>query len=163
MADSNAPLILIDGSSWLFRAFHVLPPLTNGAGEPTGAIYGMTNMLRKFLREYDSRYLVVVFDAPGKTFRNELFADYKAHRPPVPEDLVSQFPGIKAVIQALGLPLLQVDGVEADDVIGTLASRAEGEVLIVTSDKDMAQLVNARVQLLDTMRNRRTDVAAVED
>src|SRR5699024_7783674 len=150
MPDNNAPLILIDGSSWLFRAFHVLPPLTNNAGEPTGAIYGMTNMLRKFLREYDSERIVVVFDAPGKTFRNDLFADYKANRPPVPEELKSQFDGLLAVVLALGLPILQISGGEADDVIGTRATREPGDVLVVTSDKDMAQLVNDRVMLLDT-------------
>ncbi len=161
MTNQTDPLILIDGSSWLYRAYHVLPPLTNGAGEPTGAIYGMTNMLRKFLREYAAERIVVVFDPPGPTFRNELFADYKANRPPVPEELSAQFDGIIAVIKALGLPLLQVPGVEADDVIGTLATRATGEVLIVTSDKDMAQLVNARVNLLDTMQDKRTDVERV--
>ena len=164
--DSNTPrgpLILIDGSSWLYRAYHVLPPLTNAAGEPTGAIYGMTNMLRKFLREYEADRIVVVFDPRGGTFRNELFADYKANRPPVPEELSAQFEGIRDVIVALGLPLLQVPGVEADDVIGTLAARETGEVLIVTGDKDMAQLVNDRVHLLDTMQDKRTDVARVHD
>ncbi|WP_353110754.1 DNA polymerase I [Salinisphaera dokdonensis] len=164
--DSNTPrgpLILIDGSSWLYRAYHVLPPLTNAAGEPTGAIYGMTNMLRKFLREYEADRIVVVFDPRGGTFRNELFADYKANRPPVPEELSAQFEGIRDVVRALGLPLLQVPGVEADDVIGTLASRDDGEVLIVTGDKDMAQLVNERVNLLDTMQDKRTDVARVHD
>lgn len=163
MSEKTDPLILIDGSSWLFRAFHVLPPLSNSAGEPTGAIYGMTNMLRKFMREYCSKRIVVVFDPPGPTFRNELFADYKANRPPVPEELSAQFDGLTAIIRALGLPLLQVPGVEADDVIGTLATRAHGEVLIVTSDKDMAQLVDGRVNLLDTMRDRRTDVDGVRD
>ncbi|MES1924129.1 DNA polymerase I [Salinisphaera sp. T31B1] len=159
----KGPLILIDGSSWLYRAYHVLPPLTNGNGEPTGAIYGMTNMLRKFLREYEADRIVVVFDPRGGTFRNELFADYKANRPPVPEELSAQFEGIKAVIEALGLPMLQVAGVEADDVIGTLTARDPGEVLIVTGDKDMAQLVNERVALLDTMQDRVTDVARVHD
>lgn len=163
MSEQTEPFILIDGSSWLFRAYHVLPPLTNNAGEPTGAIYGMTNMLRKFLREYDSDRIVVVFDAPGKTFRNDLFAEYKANRPPVPEDLKSQFDGLQAVIRALGLPIVQVPEVEADDVIGTLAARATGDVLVVTSDKDMAQLVNDRIVLLDTMQNKRTDVARVQE
>ena len=161
--DTNGPLILIDGSSWLYRAYHVLPPLTNGNGEPTGAIYGMTNMLRKFLREYESDRIVVVFDPRGGTFRNELFADYKANRPPVPDELRDQFQGIQDVIAALGLPMLQVSGVEADDVIGTLAVRDPGQVLIVTGDKDMAQLVNERVVLLDTMQDKRTDVARVND
>ena len=165
MPDSNAhgPLILIDGSSWLYRAYHVLPPLTNGNGEPTGAIYGMTNMLRKFLRDYDSDRIVVVFDPRGPTFRNELFADYKANRPPVPPDLNDQFQGIQDVITALGLPILQVDGVEADDVIGTLAVAEPGPVIVVTGDKDMAQLVNDRVVLLDTMQDKRTDVARVNE
>ncbi|RJS92545.1 DNA polymerase I [Salinisphaera sp. Q1T1-3] len=160
---AHGPLILIDGSSWLYRAYHVLPPLTNGAGEPTGAIYGMTNMLRKFLREYDSNRIVVVFDPRGPTFRNELFADYKANRPPVPPDLSDQFQGIQDVIAALGLPMLQVSGVEADDVIGTLAVAESGPVIIVTGDKDMAQLVDERVVLLDTMQDKRTDVARVND
>ena len=165
MPDSNAhgPLILIDGSSWLYRAYHVLPPLTNGNGEPTGAIYGMTNMLRKFLRDYDSDRIVVVFDPRGPTFRNEMFADYKANRPPVPPDLNDQFQGIQDVITALGLPILQVDGVEADDVIGTLAVAEPGPVIVVTGDKDMAQLVNDRVVLLDTMQDKRTDVARVNE
>ncbi len=165
MSESNSrgPLILIDGSSWLYRAFHVLPPLTNAEGQPTGAIYGMTNMLRKFLREYDSDRIVVVFDPRGPTFRNELFADYKANRPPVPPDLADQFEGIRDVIHAMGLPIVQMDGVEADDVIGTLAVREPGPVVIVTGDKDMAQLVNERVILLDTMQDKRTDVARVHD
>ena len=160
---AKQPLILIDGSSWLFRAYHVLPPLTNSLGEPTGAIYGMTNMLNKFLREYPDESIVVVFDPPGPTFRSELFADYKAHRPPVPEELAAQFDGLWQVIESLGLPLVRVDGVEADDVIGTLARRSESEVLIVTGDKDMAQLVDDRVKLLDTMQDRTTDVAGVHD
>ncbi|MES1937022.1 DNA polymerase I [Salinisphaera hydrothermalis] len=165
MSESNAhgPLILIDGSSWLYRAFHVLPPLTNADGQPTGAIYGMTNMLRKFLREYESDRIVVVFDPRGPTFRNELFPDYKAHRPPVPPDLADQFEGIREVIHAMGLPIVQMDGVEADDVIGTLAAREPGPVVIVTGDKDMAQLVDERVVLLDTMQDKRTDVARVHD
>ena len=157
-------LILIDGSSWLYRAFHALPPLTNAQGEPTGAIYGMTNMLRKLLREYTDEHIAVVFDPRGKTFRNDIYADYKANRPPVPPDLASQFEGIRDVIRAMGLPLMQIDGVEADDVIGTLAVRAAAagrRVLIVTSDKDMAQLVNEDIQLLDTMQDKLTDVARV--
>ncbi|MDN5863054.1 MAG: DNA polymerase I, partial [Salinisphaera sp.] len=122
-ADAKQPLILVDGSSWLFRAFHALPPLTNRAGEPTGAIYGMTSMLRKLLREYADECVAVVFDPPGKTFRHALYADYKANRPPVPAELVTQFSGIREVVAALGLPLLQMDGFEADDVIGSLARR----------------------------------------
>src|SRR5699024_9026482 len=163
MTDSSNPLILIDGSSWLFRAYHVLPPLTTQDGRPTGAIHGMSNMLRRCLRDYDAERIVVVCDAPGKTFRSELFPDYKAHRPPVPEELSDQFDGITAIVCALGLPLIQEAGVEADDVIGTLAARDDGEVLIVTSDKDMAQLVNERVHLLDTMKDKRTDIDGVRD
>lgn len=162
-ADSSRSLILIDGSSWLFRAFHVLPPLTNSHDEPTGAIYGMTNMLNKFMRDYPDESIVVVFDAPGPTFRSELFSDYKAQRPPMPEELKSQFEGLWAVIESLGLPLVQVGGVEADDVIATLARDSDRETLIVTSDKDMAQLVDDRVKLLDTMQDKVTDVATVHD
>ncbi len=167
MSNKNTKLfILIDGSSWLYRAFHALPPLTNPEGEPTGAIYGMTNMLRKLMREYTDEHIAVIFDPRGKTFRNDLYADYKANRPPVPPDLEPQFEGIRDIIQALGLPMMQVDGVEADDVIGTLAVRAAAagrRVLIVTSDKDMAQLVNDDIQLLDTMQNRLTDIARVHE
>ncbi len=160
------PLILVDGSSWLYRAFHALPPLTNRDNEPTGAIYGMTKMLRKLLREYGAERVVVVFDPRGKTFRNDLYAEYKANRPPVPPELSAQFEGIRDIVRALGLPLIQRDGVEADDVIGTLATRAAaaGEtVLIVTGDKDMAQLVTERIELLDTMQDRRTDIARVQE
>ena len=162
MSDENAkPLILVDGSSWLYRAFHALPPLSNSAGEPTGAIYGMANMLRKLLREYEPARIAVIFDARGKTFRHDLFADYKANRPPVPEELSAQFAGIRDIVKALGLPFVQMEGVEADDVIGTLARRATEPVLIVTGDKDMAQLVDDRVALLDTMQDKRTDAARV--
>lgn len=166
MPDTAAakPLILIDGSSWLYRAFHALPPLTNPKGEPTGAVYGMGNMLRKLLREYTPDNIAVIFDPRGKTFRNEIYADYKANRPAVPPELSSQFPVMRELIEALGLPVLQIDGVEADDVIGTLATRARAdgrEVLVVTGDKDMAQLVDDKVQLLDTMKSKVMDVAAV--
>ncbi|MES0874797.1 DNA polymerase I [Sinimarinibacterium thermocellulolyticum] len=158
------PLILIDGSSWLFRAYHALPPLTNAQGQPTGAVFGMANMLRKLLRDYSPERICVVFDPSGKTFRDDLYADYKATRTETPEDLSAQYPAILELVDALGLPSLTVDGVEADDVIGTLAraAAARGEpVLIVTSDKDMAQLVDERVHLLDTMKNRRLDPAGV--
>ncbi|MEW6166989.1 MAG: DNA polymerase I [Pseudomonadota bacterium] len=158
------PLILIDGSGWLFRAYHALPPLTNSKGEPTGAVFGMANMLRRLLKDYGPERICVVFDPSGKTFRDELYAAYKATRTETPEDLTRQYPTIVALIEAMGLPLVVVDGVEADDVIGTLAHQAEGRgepVLIVTSDKDMAQLVNERVHLLDTMRNRQLDPAGV--
>ncbi len=165
-APSRRPLILIDGSSWLFRAYHALPPLTNARGEPTGAVYGLGNMLRKLLKDYAPERICVVFDPSGPTFRNALYAAYKANRTETPEDLSAQYPAVLELIEALGLPCVTVDGVEADDVIGTLAHAAEGRgepVLIVTSDKDMAQLVNERVALLDTMKNRRLDPAGVVD
>jgi DNA polymerase-1 len=161
---ARSPLILIDGSSWLFRAFHALPPLSNSRGEPTGAVYGMGNMLRRLLKDYAPEHICVVFDAPGDNFRHELYADYKANRDETPEELSAQFPPLIEMIEAMGLPLISMPGVEADDVIGTLAcqARAAGQdVLVVTSDKDMAQLVDARVHLLDTMKNRRLDAAGV--
>jgi DNA polymerase-1 len=154
---SKKTLILIDGSSWLYRAFHALPPLTAPDGQPTGAVFGMGNMLRKLLREYSPEHIAVVFDPRGKTFRHEKYAEYKANRPPIPEDLESQFPLIRELIEGLGLPVLQVEGVEADDVIGTLARQAAAQgwqALVVTGDKDMAQLVNEQVQLLDTLKDR---------
>ena len=147
-------LVLVDGSSYLYRAFHALPGLANSRGEPTGAIYGVVNMLRKLLVEYDPAYLAVVFDAPGKTFRDELYADYKAQRPPMPNELVGQIETLHAIVRALGLPLLQVEGVEADDVIGTLATQATAaglDTLVSTGDKDMAQLVDGSVKLVNTM------------
>ncbi len=156
----DAPLILIDGSGWLYRAYHALPDFSNSKGEPTSAVFGMGNMLRKLLREYQPRRIAVVFDARGDTFRNEIYPEYKANRPPIPESLESQFPRIVQLLEAMGLPVLQVQGVEADDIIGTLATaatRAGCEVLIVTSDKDMAQLVDERVKLLDTMKDRVMD------
>ncbi len=156
MPDRNT-LILIDGSSWLYRAFHALPPLNAADGQATGAVFGMGNMLRKLLREYQPRHIAVIFDPRGKTTRHARYADYKANRPPVPEDLESQFPLIKELIAGLGLPMLQIEGVEADDVIGTLARQAAAkgwQALVVTGDKDMAQLVDEQVQLLDTMKDR---------
>lgn len=159
---SQPPLLLIDGSSWLFRAFYALPPLTSPDGEATGAVYGMGNMLKKLIDEYQPKKMVVVFDPPGKTFRNDIYADYKANRPPVPPELKSQFPLIIELLEARGIPVLQVTGVEADDVLGTLATRAtDDEVLLVTGDKDMAQLVNEQVNMLDTMKNKRLDSAGV--
>src|SRR5262245_63670618 len=138
-------LVLVDGSSYLYRAFNALPPFSNSRGEPTGAVLGVLNMLNKFLKDYEPERIAVVFDAPGKTFRDELFAEYKAHRPPMPDDLRAQVEPLLKIIEALGLPLLRVSGVEADDIIGTLAVRGAKEgkqVLISTGDKDMAQLVN---------------------
>ncbi len=157
-------VVLIDASGWLFRAYHALPPLNNSRGEPTGAIFGMGNMIRRLCKDYDPQRIAVIFDAPGKTFREDIYAEYKAHRDATPEDLSAQYPGLVELVEALGLPLLAVPGVEADDVIGTLATQAQAEgadVLIVTSDKDMAQLVTPRVHLLDTMKNRRLDPAGV--
>lgn len=164
MSTGPGPLILIDGSSWLFRAFHALPPLSNSKGEPTGAIYGMGNMLKRLLKDYAPQRIAVIFDAPGKNFRHDWYPEYKANRSETPEDLSAQFPAIVEMIEAMGLPVISVPGVEADDVIGTFARMAAdgGEaVLIVTGDKDMAQLVDARVHLLDTMKGMRLDAAGV--
>lgn len=157
-------LILIDGSSYLYRAYHALPPLTNSKGKPTGAIFGVINMLRKLIKEYQPQYCAVVFDTKGKTFRDELYEKYKAHRPVMPDDLQQQIEPLYAIIRAMGLPLLAIDGVEADDVIGTLAKEAEAQhlpVLISTGDKDMAQLVNAHIKLTNTMTNSHLDEAGV--
>jgi DNA polymerase-1 len=156
----QAPLVLIDGSSYLYRAFNALPPLNNSRGEPTGAVFGVLNMLQKFLREQPDGEMVVVFDAPGRTFRDELFAEYKANRPPMPDDLRAQQQPLLDAIQALGLPLLRIEGVEADDVIGTLATRAAAtgrRVIISTGDKDMAQLVDGHITLINTMSGSRLD------
>jgi DNA polymerase-1 len=153
-ATSAKPLILVDGSSYLYRAFHALPPLTTSRGEPTGAVYGVINMLRSLQAEYQPRYLAVVFDARGRTFRDDLFAAYKANRPPMPDELAAQIEPLHALVTALGLPVLEVPGVEADDVIGTLARRAAGQgmdTLISTGDKDMAQLVGPHITLVNTM------------
>ncbi len=158
------PFVLVDGSSYLYRAFHALPPLTNSRGEPTGAVYGVANMLRKLVDDYTPEQIAVVFDAKGKTFRDELFAEYKAHRPPMPEELSAQIDPLHALVRAMGLPLLQVPGVEADDVIGTLARQASGEgrhTLISTGDKDMAQLVDEQVTLINTMSNTLLDPPGV--
>src|SRR6202050_716092 len=147
-------LILGDGSSYLYRAFHALPPLTNTRGEPTGAVLGVLNMLNKMIKEEAPDRIAVVFDAPGRTFRDDLFDQYKAHRAPMPDDLRSQLQPLLEAVQALGLPLLRISGVEADDVIGTLAiqgAAAGFDVLISTGDKDMAQLVDERITLVNTM------------
>jgi len=158
-------LVLVDGSSYVYRAFHALPPLSNSRGEPTGAVLGVLNMLLKFLKDYQPRRIAVVFDAPGKTFRDELFTEYKAHRPLMPDDLRAQIEPLLQIIKAQGLPLLRVPGVEADDVIGTLARRAAqaGQtVLISTGDKDMAQLVDGSITLINTMNNAVLDRDAVK-
>ena len=152
----NADCILVDGSSYLYRAFHALPPLTTSKGQPTGAIKGVVNMLRSLRKDYPHSAMAVVFDAKGDTFRNAMYADYKANRPPMPDELRSQVQPLHDIIRAMGLPLLIIDGVEADDVIGTLAMQArkhKHEVLISTGDKDMAQLVGPHVTLVNTMTN----------
>jgi DNA polymerase-1 len=159
-------LILVDGSSFLFRAFHAVPPLTNAQGEPTNAVYGVSNMLRKLINDYNTPYITVVFDAPGKTFRHDLYDQYKAHRPPMPDDLRVQIAPLHDLIRSLGLPLIIEHGVEADDVLGSLAQNAarQGfEVIISTGDKDMAQLVNEQITLENTMTNTRMDIQGVQD
>src|SRR5579862_5070143 len=158
-------LVLIDGSSYLYRAFFALPPLSNAAGQPTGAIHGVVSMLLKFLREYSPQHIGVVFDAPGKTFRDDLYAEYKSHRPPMPDDLRSQIEPLHEIVGALGLPLLRIEGVEADDVIGTLACQAASRgqtVLVSTMDKDMAQFVSDRITLINTMSNTVLDREGVK-
>jgi len=158
-------LILVDGSGYLYRAFHALPPLTNSRGEPTGAVLGVLNMLNKMIKEESPERIAVVFDAPGRTFRDDLFDQYKAHRAPMPDDLRSQVQPLYDTVAAMGLPLLRVPGVEADDVIGTLARKAADagfKVLISTGDKDMAQLVGPNIELLNTMSNTRLDRMGVK-
>lgn len=158
------PFILVDGSSYLFRAYYAPPHLTNAAGEPTGAIYGVVNMLRSLIMKYQPSHMAVVFDAKGPTFRNKIYSDYKANRPPMPDDLRQQIAPLHAIVKALGLPLLCIDDVEADDVIGTLAQQAAAEqrfTLISTGDKDMAQLVNDHVMLINTMTDTLMDTAGV--
>jgi DNA polymerase-1 len=162
---SALKLILVDGSGYLYRAFHALPPLSNSKGEPTGAVLGVLNMLNKMVKEESPDRIAVVFDAPGRTFRDALFEQYKAHRPAMPDELRSQVQPLYDTVAAMGLPLLRVPGVEADDVIGTLAKQgaASGhEVLISTGDKDMAQLVGPHVELINTMSNTRLDRAGVK-
>ena len=157
-------LLLVDGSSYLYRAFHAMPDLRNGAGDPTGAIYGMVNMMRRARSELKADHIACVFDAKGKTFRDEMYSEYKAHRPPMPEDLVKQIEPIHAMVKALGWPVLMVSGVEADDVIATLscqATQAGWETIISTGDKDLAQLVNSSVTLINTMTNEKLDIEGV--
>lgn len=160
------PLILVDGSSYFFRAFHALPPLINSKGNPTGAVYGVANMVRRLLKDHPNSPIAVVFDAKGKNFRHALYPAYKAHRPPVPEDLSQQFHPLVHLLKTMGLPVLIIDGVEADDVIGTLAAHATQQnipVIISTSDKDMAQLVNEHVSLVNTMNNTIMDIQGVQN
>ena len=157
-------LLLVDGSSYLYRAFHALPDLRNRQGEPTGAIYGIVAMLRKLRQDYPAEYSACVFDAKGKTFRDDMYADYKATRKSMPEDLAAQIEPIHALVRALGWPLLEVEGIEADDVIGTLSKKASAaglKTVVSTGDKDLAQLVDAQVSLINTMSNEVLDEAGV--
>ncbi|MEN3294805.1 MAG: polymerase [Burkholderiales bacterium] len=156
----NKTLLLVDGSSYLYRAFHAMPDLRNAEGAPTGAIYGMINMLRKLRNDYSAAYIACVFDAKGKTFRDDLYTEYKANRPPMPDDLARQIEPIHEAVKALGWPILMVEGIEADDVIGTLAVQAVQhgmKAVVSTGDKDMAQLVNEHVTLINTMSNEKFD------
>ncbi|MFC7369548.1 DNA polymerase I [Vreelandella zhaodongensis] len=163
---ARAPIVLVDGSSYLYRAFHALPPLTTSNGQPTGAVKGVLNMLKRLIKDYPESPMAVVFDAPGKTFRDEMYSEYKAHRPPMPDDLRSQIKPLHACVKALGLPLLCIEGVEADDVIGTLAhhaTQAGRDAVISTGDKDMAQLVNDHITLVNTMKEETLDEAGVKE
>ncbi len=162
----DAPLVLVDGSSYLYRAFHALPPLTSPSGKPTGALYGVVNMLRKLRADYAPSRMAVVFDAPGRTFRDDLYAEYKANRPSMPEELAAQVEPLHELVRAMGLPLLCITGVEADDVIATLVEQAEsrGErVVVSTGDKDLAQLVSDRVTLVNTMNGTVLDPPGVRE
>ncbi len=165
MSKPKKHLVLVDGSSYLYRAFHAMPSLSNSKGMPTGAAYGIVNMLRRLLADYDPSHLAVVFDAKGKTFRDDLYSEYKANRPPMPDEMRQQLDAIRSLVKALGMPLLEVPGVEADDVIGTLAKQGKNsgfDVTISTGDKDMAQLVNESVTMVNTMDNSRLDPEGVE-
>ncbi len=164
MSQNEAPIILVDGSSYLYRAFHALPPLENSKGQPTGAVKGVLNMLRRLQKDYPGSDVTVVFDAKGKTFRDDMFPEYKANRPPMPDDLRSQIAPLHQAVEAMGFPMLIIEGVEADDVIGTLAFEAtqlEKPVIISTGDKDMAQLVSDHVTLINTMTDAALDIEGV--
>ena len=165
MTSDSTPIILVDGSSYLYRAFHALPPLTNSSGQATGAVKGVISMIRRLLKDYPGSPVAVVFDAKGKTFRDDMFPEYKAQRPPMPDELREQIEPIHGIVRAMGLPLLCVEGVEADDVIGTLARQAAAQsrpVVISTGDKDMAQLVDEHITLVNTMTDSVLNVAGVE-
>jgi len=160
------PLVLVDGSSYLYRAFHALPPLITSQGQPTGAIKGVLNMLKRLLKDYQSDQVAVIFDAKGKTFRDEMYPEYKANRPPMPDDLRSQIEPLHQCIRALGFPMLIIDGVEADDVIGTLCAQATEQgvnTIVSTGDKDMAQLVTEHVTLVNTMTDTAMDIEGVKE
>jgi len=161
---ASPPVVLVDGSAYLYRAFHAMPPLTNSKGQPTGAIYGVVNMLRRLVSDYQPEVMVVVFDASGKTFRDDIYEEYKANRARMPDDMRSQIKPLYSVVEKMGFPLVIVEGVEADDVIGTLsvqATKAGLKTVISTGDKDMAQLVNENVTLVNTMSNTVMDVDGV--
>lgn len=165
MPQQQPPLILVDGSSYLYRAFHAMPPLTSPSGDPTGAVYGVVNMIKKLLQEYKPKQMAVVFDAKGKTFRDDMYEEYKANRPSMPDDLRPQVEPIHQIIAAMGIPVVVISGVEADDVIGSLAQEAANQgvqTLISTGDKDMAQLVNDKVTLLNTMTDTSMDIDGVK-
>ena len=162
MSNKPAPIVLVDGSSYVYRAFHALPPLTNSKGQATGAVKGVINMLRRLCKDYPDSPVAVVFDAKGKTFRDDMFPDYKANRPPMPDELREQIEPIHEIVKAMGLPFICEPGVEADDVIGTLARQASAQgrdVVVSTGDKDMAQLVDRHTTLVNTM----TDTVMDED
>ena len=161
----NKTLLLVDGSSYLYRAFHAMPDLRNAKGEPTGAIYGVINMLRRLLADHKADFLGCIFDPKGKTFRDDIFPAYKANRAAMPDDMRVQIEPLYEAIRAMGWPLVVIDGVEADDVIGTLAKLAEREgakTIVSTGDKDLAQLVNDHVTLVNTMSNETLDIAGVQ-
>jgi DNA polymerase I len=164
--NAKKPLILIDGSSYLYRAFHALPPLLSSKGEPTGAIYGVVNMLRKLIADFAPSHIAIIFDSKKKSFRHEIYQAYKANRPKMPDDLIAQVEPLHEIIRAMGLPIVVIDGVEADDVIGTLAAAAERQnfdTLIITGDKDMAQIVDNHIKLLNTMTMEALDAKAVQN
>jgi DNA polymerase I len=157
-------LLLVDGSSYLYRAFHAMPDLRNAQGEPTGALYGVVNMLRKLVSDHKAEYAACIFDARGKTFRDDIFPDYKSHRPAMPEDLAAQIEPIHSAVKALGWPVLSIEGVEADDIIGTLAKWAtqhDVHTIVSTGDKDLAQLVDSHVTLVNTMSGELLSEAGV--
>lgn len=163
---ADRPVILVDGSAYLYRAFHAMPPLSNAKGQPTGAIYGVVNMLRKLVADYQPTVMVVIFDASGKTFRDDIYAEYKANRARMPDDMRSQIKPLYEVVEKMGFPLVIIDGVEADDVIGTLSVQATAaglKTIVSTGDKDMAQLVNEQVTLVNTMTNTVMDIEGVVD
>ena len=164
--DSTPPIVLVDGSSYVYRAFHALPPLTNSRGQATGAVKGVISMLRRLRKDYPQSPIAVVFDAKGKTFRDDMYPLYKANRPPMPDELREQIEPIHEIVKAMGLPFICEPGVEADDVIGTLARQASEQgrdVIISTGDKDMAQLVDRHTTLVNTMTNTVMDEAGVKD